>query len=144
MEALDVRCQNRISNLRLFLDSLEYICMVRHLHKGANRVECSIFTNTTNFLHHISQHKCFSLKTGPQKIRVKMHMWDWQVQSFLCASVDQEKRIKYSALYSSEKRRLLTCGTHFEETKLVASITGRPAPESMSISWILTPVGTIS
>lgn len=42
------------------------------------------------------------------------------------------------------KRRVITCGTHFEETKLVASITGRPAPESMSISWIFTPVGTIS
>lgn len=26
----------------------------------------------------------------------------------------------------------------------MASITGRPAPESMSISWIFTPVGTIS
>lgn len=41
-------------------------------------------------------------------------------------------------------RRRITCGTHFEETKLVASITGRPDPESMSISWIFTPVGRIS
>lgn len=32
--------------------------------------------------------------------------------------------------------------THFGETKLVASMTGRPASESMLIRWILTSVGT--
>lgn len=38
----------------------------------------------------------------------------------------------------------LTCGTHLGETKLVASITGSPASESMSISLIFTGVGTIA
>lgn len=52
--------------------------------------------------------------------------------------------INHSALFCCAQRRNITCGTHFEETKLVASITGRPVPESMSISWIFTPVGTIS
>lgn len=37
----------------------------------------------------------------------------------------------------------LTWGTHLGETKLVASITGSPASESMSISLIFTGVGTI-
>lgn len=37
----------------------------------------------------------------------------------------------------------LTWGTHFGETKLVASITGSPASESMSISLIFTGVGTM-
>lgn len=56
MEALDVRCQNRISNMGHFLDSSKYICMVRHLHKGANHVEYRIFTNTINLLHHHHHH----------------------------------------------------------------------------------------
>lgn len=67
MEALDVRCQNRISNMRLFLDSSEYICMVCHLHEGADHMEYRIFTNTINLLHHISQHKLFSLKSWTTK-----------------------------------------------------------------------------
>lgn len=65
MEALNVRCQDRISNMRLFLDSLQYICMVRHLHKRENHAEYRIFTNTINLLHHIFQklvHKIFILK----------------------------------------------------------------------------------
>lgn len=37
----------------------------------------------------------------------------------------------------------LTCGTHLGETKLVASMTGSPASDSMSISLIFTGVGTI-
>lgn len=37
----------------------------------------------------------------------------------------------------------LTWGTHFGETKLVASITGSPASESMSTSLIFTAVGTM-
>lgn len=45
VEALNVRCQNRISNLRLFLDSSEYISVVCHLHKGANHVEYTIITS---------------------------------------------------------------------------------------------------
>lgn len=114
VEALDVRCQDRIAYMRLFLDSSKYICMVRHLYKGANHVQCRVFTNTITLRHHISQHK-----------------------------LEEKWIIKNSALYSSEQRHP-TCGTHFEETKLVASITGRPAPESISISWIFTPVGTIS
>lgn len=36
-----------------------------------------------------------------------------------------------------------TCGTHFGETKLVASITGSPASESMSIRRIFTSAGTM-
>lgn len=52
--------------------------------------------------------------------------------------------INHSACFLAAQRRVITCGTHFEDTKLVASITGRPVSESMSISWILTPVGTIS
>lgn len=56
----------------------------------------------------------------------------------------KESLINHSALFCCAQRRVITCGTHFEETKLVASITGRPVPESMSISWIFTPVGTIS
>lgn len=56
----------------------------------------------------------------------------------------KESLINHSALFCRAQRRVITCGTHFEETKLVASITGRPVPESMSISWIFTPVGTIS
>lgn len=66
-------------------------------------------------------------------------------QSFLSSYADKkESLINHSALFCCAQRRVITCGTHFEETKLVASITGRPVPESMSISWIFTPVGTIS
>lgn len=35
-----------------------------------------------------------------------------------------------------------TCGTHFGETKLVASMTGSPDSDNRSISWILVSVGT--
>lgn len=49
--------------------------------------------------------------------------------------------INHSALLHAP---FVTCGTHFEETKLVASITERPVPESMSINWIFTFVGTTS
>ncbi len=64
---------------------------------------------------------------------------------FLGSYADKkEGLINHSALFCGAQRRVITCGTHFEETKLVASITGRPVPESMSISWIFTPVGTIS
>lgn len=138
VKALNVRCQNRILNMRLFLDSSEDVCMVRHLHKGANHPEYRIFTShfpAPSFLIEIwsTTYSCKKSICGSDK------------SSFLWTSADQEKRIiKNSALYHSEQRRLLTCGTHFEETKLVASITGRPVPESMSISWIFTPVGTIS
>jgi len=66
-------------------------------------------------------------------------------QSFLSRYADKkESLINHSALFCCAQRRVITCGTHFEETKLVASITGRPVPESMSISWIFTSVGTIS
>lgn len=66
-------------------------------------------------------------------------------QIFLSSYADKkESLINHSALFCCAQRRVITCGTHFEETKLVASITGRPVPESMSISWIFTPVGTIS
>jgi hypothetical protein len=37
----------------------------------------------------------------------------------------------------------VTCGTHFGETKLVASTTDRPAPTSLCISWIFTDAGTL-
>lgn len=105
--------------MRLFLDSSQYVAMVRHLYKGANHVQLKTLHNTT-------QSAC--------DITIPSTSWE----------AEEEKRIiKNSALYSCEQRHL-TCGTHFEETKLVASITGRPAPESMSISWIFTPVGTIS
>lgn len=57
---------------------------------------------------------------------------------------EKEGLINHSALFRCAQRRVITCGTHFEETKLVASITDRPVRESMSISWIFTPVGTIS
>lgn len=57
---------------------------------------------------------------------------------------NKERLINHSALFWCSQRGVITCGTHFEDTKLVASITGRPVPESMSISWIFTPVGTIS
>lgn len=64
---------------------------------------------------------------------------------FLSRYADKRERlINHSARFHCTQRRLITCGTHFEETKLVASITGRPVPESMSISWIFTSVGTIS
>lgn len=66
-----------------------------------------------------------------------------QIDFGSCAD-KKNNRINHSALFSYTQRRVITCGTHFEETKLVASITGRPVSESMSISWILTPVGTIS
>ena len=66
-------------------------------------------------------------------------------QIFLsCYADKKESLINHSALFCCAQRRVITCGTHFEETKLVASITGRPVPESMSISWIFTPVETIS
>lgn len=54
------------------------------------------------------------------------------------------RRKSLSALFARTQRGAITCGTHFEDTKLVTSITGRPVSESMFISWILTPVGTIS
>lgn len=56
----------------------------------------------------------------------------------------KERLINHSALLGLHKGSVITWGTHFEETKLVASTAGRPVPESMSISWIFTPVGTIS
>ena len=66
-------------------------------------------------------------------------------QTFLSSCADKkEGLINHSALFCCAQRRVITCGTHFEETKLVASITGRPVPESMSISWMFTPVGTLS
>ncbi|TNN83115.1 hypothetical protein EYF80_006722 [Liparis tanakae] len=37
----------------------------------------------------------------------------------------------------------LTCGTHFGDTKLVASMTDSPDADSMSIKWILVSVGTM-
>lgn len=142
VEALNVRCQNRISNLRLFLDSLEYICMVCHLHKGANHVEYRIITS--HFPAPAFIIETWSTTYSWKKVLVGLTV-TVSFRLTVTVSVDQEKRIiKNSALYHSEQRRLLTCGTHFEETKLVASITGRPASESMSISWIFSPVGTIS
>lgn len=57
---------------------------------------------------------------------------------------NNESLINHSVSFLGTQRIVITCGTHFEDTKLVASITGRPVSESMFISWILTLVGTIS
>lgn len=83
------------------------------------------------------------------KCSFRKHLWVqqgcWRSRFFLTAHAEKkESPINHSALFCCIQRRVITCGTHFEETKLVASITDRPVPESMSISWIFTPVGTIS
>lgn len=42
----------------------------------------------------------------------------------------------------SSKRKILTCGTHLGETKLVASMTGSPDSDNMFIKLIFVSVGT--
>lgn len=63
---------------------------------------------------------------------------------FQCVWSMERKPNKSLGTLDFAQGSVITWGTHFEETKLVASTAGRPVPESMSISWIFTPVGTIS
>lgn len=151
-EALDVRCQDRILDVRGSLDSSKHICVVCHLHRGAKHVGYRIVSNTTNLLQ-----PAFSIESGFRQekqrdsnrvdkifmVKADVGPTNGEFPLGLCRP-GKENNKWLSPSVPLVLRRRITCGTHFEETKLVASITGRPDPESMSISWIFTPVGRIS
>lgn len=73
-----------------------------------------------------------------QTLSHKRSFWAWIANPVLLCGWKSQR------LCANTLLRIITWATHFEDTKLVASIAGRPVWESMSISWILTSVGTIS
>lgn len=62
-----------------------------------------------------------------------MHCSFYTALSWVC------QQFAYEELWENQ----LTCGTHFGDTKLVASMTRRPESDSKSIKWIFVSVGTI-
>lgn len=88
-----------------------------------------------NPLHHL--HLVCHLKSGLKTKQPKpvsaavsnLHRPQWSVCTLHVNSLPVEKG--------------LTCGTHFGDTKLVASMTGRPESDNMSMRWTLVSVGTI-